>query len=164
MSGAGKSTCANALADRLRSSGYRVEVLDGDAIREQLSKGLTYSREDRNENIRRIGFVAELLSRNGVMVIVAAISPYRQARDEVRARIPNFIEVHAHCPLDVLIQRDAKGLYKRALAGEIAHFTGINDPYEPPQAPEATIDSSTDSVEQGVERIWTALQRQGVCV
>ena len=112
-------------------------MLDGDIVRTHLSKGLGFSKEDRNENIRRIGFVCELLSRNGVVAIAAAISPYRESREQVRKRIPNFVEVHMDCPLEVLIERDVKGLYKRAIAGEIAQFTGITDPYEPPAAPGA---------------------------
>ncbi len=118
----------------MRQAGARVEVLDGDVVRTHLSKGLGFSKEDRDENIRRIGFVCELLSRNGVIAIAAAISPYRAVREEVRARIPNFVEVYMECPMEVLAQRDVKGLYKKALAGEIAQFTGISDPYEPPHS------------------------------
>src|SRR4029077_13419593 len=132
LSGAGKSTISTALAEELRRRGRPVEILDGDVVRENLSKGLGFSREDRDTNIRRIGFVAELLTRHGVVVLVAAISPYRETRDEVRARIGHFVEVHVDCPLDELVQRDVKGLYKRALAGEIDNFTGVSDPYEPP--------------------------------
>lgn len=157
MSGAGKTTAAYLLAERLRADGHLVEVLDGDLVRTHLSKGLTYSKEDRDENIRRIGFVAELLSRNGVATIVAAISPYRDARAVVRSRIANFVEVHADCPLDVLMERDTKGLYKRALAGEIEHFTGVNDPYEPPESPEVAFDSSRESADAAVDRIWAYL-------
>ena len=115
--------------------GAKVEVLDGDVVRTHLSKGLGFSKEDRDENIRRIGFVCELLSRNGVIALAAAISPYRAVREEVRARIPNFVEIYVECPIEVLAERDVKGLYKRALAGEIPHFTGISDPYEPPSIP-----------------------------
>ncbi len=132
MSGAGKSTISRTLELRLRERGAKVEVLDGDVVRTHLSKGLGFSKEDRDENIRRIGFVCELLSRNGVIAIAAAISPYRAVREEVRARIPNFVEVFVECPIEVLAERDVKGLYKSALAGEIPHFTGITDPYEPP--------------------------------
>src|ERR1700674_946589 len=123
MSGAGKSTISNLLESKLRALGAKVEVLDGDVVRTHLSKGLGFSKEDRDENIRRIGFVCELLSRNGVIAIVAAISPYRALRDEVRARIPNFVEVYMECPVEVLIERDVKGLYKKALSGEIPRFT-----------------------------------------
>jgi len=162
LSGSGKTTSARLLQERLLSVGSKVEVLDGDVVRTHLSKGLGFSKEDRNENIRRIGFVCELLSRNGVVAIAAAISPYREARDAVRARIPNFIEVHMSCPLEVLIERDVKGLYKKALAGEVAHFTGINDPYEPPSAPELTICSDRETPEEGVERICNTLRHRGL--
>lgn len=162
MSGAGKSTASLLLAQRLRARGCKVEVLDGDVVRTNLSKGLSFSKEDRDENIRRIGFVSELLSRNGVIVIVAAISPYRGAREEVRRRIANFIEVHVRCPLEVLVARDAKGLYKRALAGEIPHFTGVSDPYEPPLDPEVIIDSALETPEESAEKLWSALQARGL--
>lgn len=161
MSGAGKSTIPRLLEQRLRSQGAKVEVLDGDVVRTHLSRGLGFSKEDRDENIRRIGFVCELLSRNGVIAIAAAISPYRAVREEVRGRIPNFVEVYVQCPLEVLAGRDVKGLYKKALAGEVAQFTGISDPYEPPLAPEVTIDSSTETPEQSLERIWAALENLG---
>src|SRR5215510_1412624 len=157
LSSAGKTTAARLLESRLRASGARVEVLDGDLVRERLSKGLGFGKEDRDENIRRIGFVCELLSRHGVIVIVSAISPYRMVRDEVRAQIPQFVEVYMDCPLDVLIARDVKGLYRKALAGEITHFTGVSDPYEPPLAPEVTIHSDRESPNEGVEKVWRAL-------
>ena len=162
LSGAGKSTTAHILEERLRAAGARVEVLDGDAVRTHLCKGLGFTKQDRDENVRRIGYVCELLSRNGVIAIVAAISPYREARDAVRARIETFIEVHVSCSLDVLVQRDVKGLYKRALAGEIPHFTGISDPYEPPIAPEVVIDSALDTPEQSVDKVWLVLERKRV--
>src|SRR5205807_8144257 len=148
MSGAGKSTIANLLEQRLRQFNARVEVLDGDVVRTYLSKGLGFSKEDRDENIRRIGFVCELLSRNGVIAIAAAISPYRSVRDEVRARIANFVEVYVECPVEVLAGRDVKGLYKKALAGEIPHFTGITDPYEPPLHPEVAVNSAQETPEE----------------
>jgi adenylyl-sulfate kinase len=162
LSGAGKSTISHDIELRLRSCGARVEVLDGDVVRTYLSRGLGFSREDRDENIRRIGFVCELLSRNGVIAIVAAISPYRAVREEVRARIQNFVEVYVECPVELLAERDVKGLYKKALAGEIANFTGISHPYEPPVSPEVTVHSSTETVEQSVERIWATLERLGL--
>ena len=162
LSGAGKSTISTLLHQRLCAAGAKVELLDGDVVRTHLSKGLGFSREDRDENIRRIGFVCELLSRNGVIAIAAAISPYRTVRDEVRARIPNFVEVYVECPIEVLADRDVKGLYKRALAGEIAHFTGVSDPYEPPLAPEVTVNSSVEPPERSVERIWATLERLGL--
>jgi adenylyl-sulfate kinase len=157
LSGAGKSTIAERVAAELRRRGRLVEVLDGDAVRENLSKGLGFSKEDRDTNIRRIGYVAELLARNGVVVIVAAISPYRAVRDEVRARIDRFVEVHVHCSLDELVRRDVKGLYRRALAGEIPHFTGVSDPYEAPLDPEVVVDSGVESVEESVGRVLAAL-------
>jgi adenylyl-sulfate kinase len=162
MSGAGKSTISRQLELRLRERGAKVEVLDGDVVRTHLSKGLGFNKEDRDENIRRIGFVCELLSRNGVIAIAAAISPYRAVRDEVRARIPNFVEVYVECPVDVLAERDVKGLYKRALAGEIPQFTGISDPYEAPLSPEVRVNSSQESPEESVEKIWATLERLGL--
>jgi adenylyl-sulfate kinase len=162
MSAAGKTTTARLLEERLRALGARVEVLDGDVVRTRLSKGLGFSKEDRDENIRRIGFVCELLSRNGVVSIAAAISPYRALRDEVRARIPSFVEVYMECPVEVLIERDVKGLYKKALSGEIPRFTGISDPYEAPLAPEVIIHSDRETPEEAVARIWTTLERLGL--
>jgi adenylylsulfate kinase len=162
LSGAGKSTVSALLVERLRAHGAKVELLDGDEVRTHLSKGLGFSREDRDINIRRIGWVCELLSRNGVIAVAAAISPYRAVRDEVRARIANFIEVYADCPLEVLAERDVKGLYKKALAGEIPHFTGVSDPYEPPLNPEVTVDSSRETPQQSLERIWGTLERLGL--
>ena len=162
MSGSGKITIAHLLEQQLRRMDSKVELLDGDIVRTHLSKGLGFSKEDRDENIRRIGFVCELLSRNGVIAIAAAISPYRAVRDGVRERIGNFIEVYMKCPLDVLVERDVKGLYKRALAGEISHFTGISDPYEPPLHPEVTLNSSTETPEQSLQKIWIALESRGL--
>lgn len=158
LSGSGKSTLSQLVASHLRALGAKVEVLDGDIVRTLLCQGLGFSREDREENIRRIGFVCELLSRNGVIAIAAAISPYRASRDELRKRIPNFVEIHMNCPVEVLIQRDVKGLYKKALSGEIKQFTGISDPYESPIAPEITIDSSSDSIESSVTKILRHLE------
>ena len=158
LSGSGKSTLSQLVASRLRALGANVEVLDGDITRALLCQGLGFSREDREENIRRIGFVCELLSRNGVIAIAAAISPYRSSRDELRKRIPNFIEIHMSCPVEVLIKRDVKGLYKKALAGEIKQFTGISDPYESPIAPELSIDSSSESIESSVAKILHRLE------
>ena len=158
LSGAGKSTLSQAVANRLREYGAEVELLDGDQIRTRLSKGLGYSKVDRDENIRRIGFVCELLSSHGVI----AISPYRALRDEVRARIPNFVEVFVDCPISVLTERDSKGLYKKALAGEIANFTGISDPYEAPLSPALRVDTSLETPEQSLERIWATLENSGL--
>lgn len=162
LSGAGKSTISRLLADRLSRQGLMVEVLDGDAVRTRLSKGLGYSKEDRDENIRRIGYVCELLARNGVVAIAAAISPYREIRDEVRSHIPDFVEVYVECPLEVLAQRDVKGLYKKALAGEIPLFTGVSDPYEPPLNPEVTVHSSRETPLESLERIWAKLEHLGL--
>jgi len=162
MSGAGKSTISGLLEQRLRDAGAKVEVLDGDVVRTHLSRGLGFSKEDRDENIRRIGFVCELLSRHGVIAIAAAISPYRAVREELLARIANFVEVYVECPVEVLAQRDVKGLYKKAMAGEIGNFTGISDPYEPPLAPEITIHSSRETPQESVDRIWATLERLGL--
>jgi adenylyl-sulfate kinase len=162
LSGAGKSTISAILEKRLRDAGARVEVLDGDVVRTNLSKGLGFSKEDRDENIRRIGFVCELLSRNGVIAIAAAISPYRAVREEVRARIENFIEVFVDCPLEVLATRDVKGLYRKAMAGEIGQFTGVSDPYEPPAGAEVRVDSSAETPEQSADKIWSALEQRGL--
>jgi len=161
MSGAGKSTISDQLMAQLRNSGARVELLDGDIVRTNLSQGLGFSREDRDTNIRRIGFVADLLSRNGIIVVVAAISPYRETREEVKSKIANFIEVFVDCPVEVLAARDVKGLYKRALAGEVGNFTGISDPYEPPLHPDVTVRSDQESVQESVGRIWSELIRRG---
>jgi adenylyl-sulfate kinase len=162
MSGAGKSTISRLLEQRLRASGAKVELLDGDIVRTRLSKGLGFSKEDRDDNVRRIGFVCDLLSRNGAIAIVAAISPYRSVRDEVRALIPNFIEVYVECPLQVLVNRDVKGLYKKAIAGEIPHFTGVSDPYEPPADPEVTINSSLETPEESVAKVCDKLEALGL--
>ena len=162
LSGAGKSTISERVFERMRTAGAKVELLDGDVVRTHLSKGLGFSKEDRDINIRRIGFVCELLSRNGVVAIVAAISPYREVREEVRARIGNFVEVYVDCPVEVLADRDVKGLYKRALAGEIGSFTGVSDPYEPPLHPEIVVDSSRETVEESVEKVWSKLRELGM--
>jgi adenylyl-sulfate kinase len=162
MSGSGKSTLSSLVAARLRALGARVELIDGDVVRTQLCHGLGFSKDDRQENIRRIGFVCELLSRNGVIAVAAAISPYRACRDELRSRITHFIEIHMKCPVEVLVERDVKGLYKRAIAGEIPHFTGISDPYEAPTAPEVTIDSSKDGLEDSVASILRVLEARGI--
>ena len=165
LSGAGKSTLSQPVAERLRALGHRVEILDGDVVRTNLSKGLGFTKEDRDINVRRIGFVAGLLARNGVAAITAAISPYRAIREEVRKMVTGdgagFVEIHVHCPIEVLAERDVKGLYKKALAGEIAHFTGVSDPYEPPLAPDVVVDSSKDSIADGVERIIAKLRELG---
>jgi adenylyl-sulfate kinase len=162
LSGAGKSTISGLLEARLRAAGAKIAVLDGDVVRTHRSKGLGFSKEDRDTNIRRIGFVAELLARHGVIVVVAAISPYRAVREEVRRTIENFVEVYVECPIEVLAERDVKGLYKKALAGEIANFTGVSDPYEPPLDPEVTVNSSRETPEQSAAAIWATLERVGL--
>ena len=163
LSGAGKTTITDALVPELRARGRRVEVLDGDVVRTHLSKGLGFSREDRDTNIARIAFVADLLARNGVTVVVAAISPYRSTRDDARARIEKnarFVEVHVAPPLETCIERDVKGLYKKAIAGEIKEFTGISDPYEEPLAPELRIDTSRVSVAEAVVTLLGVLEKR----
>jgi adenylylsulfate kinase len=162
LSGSGKSTIAEMLEQRLRKSGARVEKLDGDALRAELCKDLGFSAEDRRTNISRIGYICELLTRNGVIAVVSAISPYRDSRNAVRAKISEFIEIYVECPLETLVARDVKGLYKRALAGEIPHFTGVSDPYEPPLTPEVVVNSSRERPEDSLERIWAVLQQRGI--
>jgi adenylyl-sulfate kinase len=161
LSGAGKSTISEIVERQLRERGERVERLDGDVVRTNLSKGLGFSKEDRDENVRRIGFVCQLLSRNGVAAIAAFISPYREIRNEVRARTHNFVEVYVECPLDTLIERDVKGLYKKALAGEIANFTGVSDPYEPPLSPEVVVKTNEQTAQQSAAVILAKLEELG---
>ena len=161
LSGAGKSTLAAAVSAELRGRGIPVEVLDGDEVRQNLSKGLGFSREDRDTNIRRIGYVAKLLARNGVAVITAAISPYRGIRDAVREEIGAFVEVYVRASLDECIRRDTKGLYRRALAGEIPQFTGVSDPYEEPLAPELVIDTEREEVADSASRVIDRLLELG---
>jgi adenylyl-sulfate kinase len=166
LSGAGKSTLAAKMTSLFRERGYRVELLDGDEIRTHLSKGLGFSKEDRDANVRRIGWVARVLARNGVIAITAAISPYRAIRDEIRQEAlreghAGFVEVFASAPLEALAERDPKGLYKRALAGEIANFTGVSDPYEAPEHPEVTAYTAEESVDASVTRILSYLAKQG---
>src|SRR5436305_7456395 len=157
LSGAGKTTLARLIEIELRNRGHKVEVLDGDVVRTNLSKGLGFSKEDRDTNIRRIGFVCNLLTRNEVIAIAAAISPYRDVRDEVRRDIGAFVEVYVKCPIDVLAERDVKGLYKRALAGEIKHFTGIDDPYEAPLVPEVIVETDKETPDESAARILAKL-------
>jgi len=162
LSGAGKSTLANRLVEEFRARDYRVELLDGDEVRTNLSKGLGFSKEDRDTNIRRIGWVAKLLSRNGVIAITAAISPYREVRDEVRGQTATFVEVYAECPIATLADRDVKGLYKKALAGEIKNFTGVSDPYEAPLAPDVTVRTDRETVDDSLDKILTVLEDRGL--
>ncbi len=167
MSGAGKSTLADNIMQEFTRRGYKVELLDGDEVREHLSKGLGFSKEDRDTNVRRIGWVARVLARNGVIAITAAISPYAEVRDEIRAATENeghatFVEVYAHAPLDALVERDVKGLYKKALAGEIEHFTGVSDPYEAPEHPDIVALTSQETIEESVARIVKHLTDEGL--
>jgi len=162
MSGAGKSTISDQLMERFRAGNAKVELLDGDIVRTNLSQGLGFSREDRDTNIRRIGFVAELLSRNGVIAVVAAISPYRSTREEIKTRIANFVEVYVECPVEVLATRDVKGLYRKAIAGEVANFTGISDPYEPPEKPDVVVHSGEEQLSESVDKVWYELQRRSL--
>jgi len=162
LSGAGKSTLAERLVAEFRQRGYKVELLDGDEVRTHLSKGLGFSKEDRDTNIRRIGWVARVLARNGVIAITAAISPYREIRDEIRADTEqegraSFVEVFAHAPLEALVERDVKGLYKKALAGEIKNFTGVSDPYEAPEKPEIIVHTCEENVEESSAHILNYL-------
>lgn len=161
LSGAGKTTISQAVAEKLKSQGYRLEILDGDIVRTNLTKGLGFSKEDRDENIRRIGFVSHLLTRNGVIVFVSAISPYREIREEVRQRIGDFVEVFVNAPLNVCEERDVKGLYQRARAGEIKGFTGIDDPYEPPLNPEIECRTDLEELSESVDKVIQSLQKLG---
>ena len=166
LSGAGKTTLAALLATELRARGVRMEVLDGDEVRTNLSKGLGFSKEDRDTNIRRIGYVCRLLSRNGVGTVSAAISPYSAIRDEVRRAVEQdgaeFIEVFVKCPIAVLAERDVKGLYKKALAGELKGFTGVSDPYEEPLAPDVVVETDRESVEFSISKILLELEQRGL--
>src|SRR5437899_310571 len=161
LSGAGKSTLSEALEERLEARERKVEILDGDIVRTHLSKGLGFSREDRDTNIKRIAFVCSLLTRNGVMCISAAIAPYREAREWARKEIGNFVEVYVKCPIEVCRQRDVKGLYKLVDEGKIKGFTGVDDPYEEPEHPELVIETDKETVEESVSRIFAKLVELG---
>ena len=161
LSGAGKSTLSRLIQNELKTRRNHIELLDGDIIRTNLSKGLGFSREDRLINLKRIAFVADLLSRNEVAVIVAAITPYQEARDTLRAMVHDYVEIFVNCPLEVCIERDPKGLYKKALAGEITRFTGVDDPFEPPVAPEIEVRTDLVTPEEGLSRIMQSLERLG---
>jgi adenylylsulfate kinase len=161
LSGAGKTTLSQIVQEQLLIHSCKVEALDGDIVRTHLSKGLGFSRADRDTNILRIGFVAKLLTRNGVAVLVSAISPYRATRDQVRADIGNFVEVFVKCPLDVCIERDVKGLYKKAIAGEIPQFTGVSDAYEEPLNPEIVVETDKCSPFEGARMIVRCLEELG---
>jgi adenylylsulfate kinase len=162
LSGAGKTTISEIVEKELRERRGRVEVLDGDIVRTNLSKGLGFNREDRDTNILRIGFVAKLLSRNGVGVIVSAISPYKEARDQVRRDIgEDFVEVFVDCPVEVCAERDVKGLYEKAFAGEIKQFTGVSDPYESPSAPELHVRTDQEGPRESAGRVIEKLEELG---
>lgn len=166
LSGAGKTTIARELVTELRARGLKIELLDGDEVRTNLSQGLGFSKLDRDTNIRRIGYVSRLLARNGIGVLSAAISPYRAIRDEVRESISadgtEFMEVFVKCPLDVLVERDIKGLYKKALTGEIKEFTGVSDPYEEPPKPDVTVETDRETISESVQKIVRELERRGL--
>jgi len=158
LSCSGKTTISRQVAEELRKRGLKVEILDGDVVRTNLSKGLGFSKEDRDTNIKRIGFVCKLLSRNGVVAIGAAISPYREVRDYNRREIGDFVEVYCKCPLEVCIERDVKGLYKKALAGEIPNYTGVSDPYEEPLNPEVLLETDKEAEEESVAKVMRRLE------
>jgi adenylylsulfate kinase len=161
LSGSGKTTITNLLVRELRKRGSKLEVLDGDIVRENLSKGLGFSKEDRDINIRRIAFVANLLSRNDVPVITAAISPYREIRDEARELMDGrFIEVYVKASVEVCEERDVKGLYAKARSGEIKEFTGVSDPYEPPESPEIVVETESQSPEESARQILAFLEER----
>ena len=161
LSGAGKSTLSEAIQARFQERGRNVEILDGDVVRTHLSKGLGFSREDRDTNIKRIAFVCGLLTRNGVACISAAISPYREARDWARQEIGNFVEIYVKCPLEVCRERDVKGLYKLVDEGKLKGFTGIDDPYEEPLNPELVVETSLETIDESVARIFAKLEELG---
>jgi adenylyl-sulfate kinase len=161
MSGAGKTALAIPLEAELRKRGLKVERLDGDIVRQSLTRDLGFSKEDRDKNIERVTFVAKLLTRNGVAVICSFISPYRAVRANVKREVGNFVEVYCYAPLETLVERDVKGLYKKALAGEIKNFTGVSDPYEVPENPDVTIDSGTETLEESLGKILGRLEELG---
>ncbi|UCD45514.1 MAG: adenylyl-sulfate kinase [Candidatus Bathyarchaeota archaeon] len=157
----GKTTVADGVADALRKRDLRVERLDGDIVRKGLTSDLGFSKEDRDENIKRVTFVAKLLTRNGVAVLATFVSPYRERRRKTREEIGEFIEVYTRCPVDICIERDIKGMYKKALAGEINNFTGIDDPYEEPEDPELIVDTDKETIEESVKKVLAKLEELG---
>jgi adenylyl-sulfate kinase len=162
LSGAGKTTLALALEEELRGRGVRVERLDGDTVRQSLTKDLGFSKEDRDKNIERVTFVAKLLSRNNVVVLASFISPYRETRDYVRGETTNFIEVFVDAPLEVCAERDVKGMYAKAFRGEIANFTGVSDPYEAPETPDVHVETHKETVQESTQRILAWLEERGL--
>jgi len=157
----GKTTVADGVAEALRERGLRVERLDGDIVRKGLTSDLGFSKEDRDENIKRVTFVAKLLTRNGVAVLATFVSPYRERRRKTREEIENFVEIYTRCPVDACIERDIKGMYKKALAGEITNFTGVDDPYEEPENPELIVDTDKETIEESVQKVLTKLEELG---
>jgi adenylyl-sulfate kinase len=161
LSGAGKTTLADRMEEILKARGLKVEMLDGDVVRTNLSKGLGFSKEDRDINIRRIGFVCNLLTRNGVVAIAAAISPYEEIRQENRKLIKHYVEVFCKCSLEKLVERDVKGLYAKAIKGEIKGFTGVSDPYEEPANPEVVVNTAEEAIEESIAKIIGKLEQLG---
>jgi adenylyl-sulfate kinase len=157
----GKTTVADRVAEVLRERGYKVERLDGDIVRKSLTSDLGFSKEDRDENIKRVTFVAKLLTRNGVAVLATFVSPYLERRRKTREEIGSFVEVYTRCPVEVCIQRDDKGMYRKALAGEIKDFTGVDDPYEEPEDPELILDTDKESIEESTWKVLKKLEELG---
>jgi len=157
----GKTTIADKVAEILRARGHRVERLDGDIVRKELTSDLGFSKEDRDENIKRVTFVAKLLTRNGVAVFATFVSPYRERREKTRKEIGGFVEIYTRCPVEVCMQRDIKGMYVKALAGEIKDFTGVDDPYEEPENPELVLDTDKESVKESVQKVLYKLLELG---
>ena len=157
----GKTTVADRVAENLRNKGHRVERLDGDTVRQGLTSDLGFTKEDRDENIKRITFVSKLLTKNGVMVLATFVSPYRERRKKTREEIGDFVEVYTRCPIEVCIARDVKGMFNKALAGEISNFTGIDDPYEEPDDPELILDTDKESIDESVQKVLIKLNELG---
>ena len=157
----GKTTIADRVAEILMNQGHRVERLDGDTVRQGLTSDLGFTKEDRDENIKRITFVSKLLTKNGVMVLATFVSPYRERRKKTREEIGDFVEVYTSCPIEVCIARDVKGMFKKALAGEISNFTGIDDPYEEPDDPELILDTDKESIDESVQKVLIKLNELG---
>ncbi len=157
----GKTVVADGVAERLREKGYKVERLDGDIVRQSLTSDLGFSKEDRDENIKRVTFVAKLLTRNGVIVLTSFVSPYRERRQKTREEIGEFIEVYVKCPVEVCAKRDVKGMYKKALNGEIKNFTGVDDPYEEPENPELILETDKETVEESIQKVMDKLKEMG---